>query len=247
MDDIREEVKKYPPDEVERISGVSGDQLKQVAEMFATQKPATLIWCMGQTQHTVGTANVRASCVLCLATGNVGKTGTGANIFRGHDNVQGGTGIGLDVVTRPFYYGLTEGAWKHWSRVWEVDYDYLVSRFDSKEMMETPGIPLTRWFDGVLLPKDDVEQRDNLRAMFVQGHASNSITRMPESVKALEKLDLLVVADPHPTTWAALAVKGGRKENTYLLPVCTQLETSGSRVARSEEHTSELQSLMRNS
>src|SRR3546814_19063994 len=32
-------------------------------------------------------------------------------------------------------------------------------------------------------------------------------------------------------TWAALAVKGGRKENTYLLPVCTQLETSGSRVA----------------
>src|SRR3546814_17858052 len=67
--------------------------------------------------------------------------------------------------------------------------------------------------------------------MFVQGHASNSITRMPESVKALEKLDLLVVADPHPTTWAALAVKGGRTQNTYLLPVCTQLETSGSHVA----------------
>src|SRR3546814_20869909 len=98
--------------------------------MFATQKPATLIWCMGQTQHTVGTANVRASCVLCLATGNVGKTGTGANIFRGHDNVQGATDIGLDVVTLPFSYGLTEGAWKHWSRVWEVDYDYLVSRLE---------------------------------------------------------------------------------------------------------------------
>src|SRR3546814_14771575 len=60
MDDIREEVNKYPPDEVERISGVSGNQLKQVAEMFATQKPATLIWCMGQTQHTVEIG--RASC-----------------------------------------------------------------------------------------------------------------------------------------------------------------------------------------
>src|SRR3546814_4666813 len=105
--------------------------------MFATQKRETLIWCMGQTQHTVGTANGRASCVLCLATGNVGKTGTGANIFRGHDNVQGATDIGLDVVTLPFYYGLTEGAWKHWSRVWEVDYDYLVSRFDSQEMMRS--------------------------------------------------------------------------------------------------------------
>ena len=67
--------------------------------------------------------------------------------------------------------------------------------------------------------------------MFVQGHASNSITRIPESVKGLAKLDLLVVADPHPTTWASLAVEGGRTDNTYLLPVCTQFETSGSRVA----------------
>jgi formate dehydrogenase major subunit len=231
MDDVRKEVEKYPPDEVERISGVPGEQLRRVAEMFATQKPSTLIWCMGQTQHTVGTANVRASCILCLATGNVGKTGTGANIFRGHDNVQGATDIGVDVTTLPFYYGLTEGAWKHFARVWDVDYEYLVSRFDTKEMMETPGIPLTRWFDAVLLPKDEVAQRDNLRAMFVQGHASNSITRIPESLKGLAKLDLLVVADPHPTTWASLAVQAGRRNDTYLLPVCTQFETSGSRVA----------------
>ena len=83
----------------------------------------------------------------------------------------------------------------------------------------------------VLLPKDQVEQKDNVRAMFVQGHASNSITAVPESMKALEKLDLLVVADPHPTTWASLAVQAGRKEHMYLLPVCTQFETSGSRVA----------------
>jgi len=231
MDEVRKEVAKYPPDEVERISGVPGEQLRRVAEMFATQKPATLIWCMGQTQHTVGTANVRASCILCLATGNVGKPGTGANIFRGHDNVQGATDIGLDVVTLPFYYGLTESAWKHWSRVWEIPYEDLVARFDSKEIMETPGIPLTRWFDAALLPKDQVAQRDIVRAMFVQGHASNSITRIPESIRGLANLDILVLADPHPTTWASLAVKAGRKDNTYLLPVCTQFETSGSRVA----------------
>src|SRR5690348_16574496 len=77
-----------------------------------------------------------------------------------------------------------------------VDYDYLVSRFDSKKIMETPGIPLTRWFDAVLLPKDQVDQKDNVRAMLVQGHASNSIIRIPESMKALSTLDLLVVADP---------------------------------------------------
>jgi formate dehydrogenase major subunit len=231
FEDVRKEIEKWTPEEVERVSGVPGVQLKRVAQMFATEKPATLIWCMGQTQHTVGTANVRASCIALLLTGNVGKPGTGANIFRGHDNVQGATDVGLDIVTLPFYYGLAEGAWKHWGRVWEVDYDYLQSRFDTKKIMETPGIPLTRWFDAVLLPKDQVDQKDNVRAMFVQGHASNSITRIPESLKGLQKLDLLVVADPHPTTWASLAVNAGRKDNMYLLPACTQFEASGSRVA----------------
>jgi formate dehydrogenase major subunit len=231
MDEVRKEVEKWTPEEVERVSGVPGEQLKRVAEKFAKERPSTLIWAMGQTQHTVGTANVRASCIALLATGNVGGPGMGANIFRGHDNVQGATDVGLDIVTLPFYYGLLEGAWRHWSRVWEVDYDWLLSRFDSKKLMETSGIPLTRWFDAVLLPKDQVDQKDNIRAMFVQGHASNSITRIPESVKGLEKLELLVVADPHPTTWASLAVNGGRKDNTYLLPVCTQFEAKGSRVA----------------
>jgi formate dehydrogenase major subunit len=230
-EDARKEMEKWTPEEVERVSGVPGAQLERVAKMFATQKPSTLIWCMGQTQHTVGTANVRASCMLLLLTGNVGAPGTGANIFRGHDNVQGATDVGLDIVTLPFYYGLAEGAWKHWSRVWEVDYNFLQGRFDSKQIMETAGIPLTRWFDAAILPKDQVAQKDNVRAMFVQGHASNSITRIPESMKGLKALDLLVVADPHPTTWASLAVQAGRKENMYLLPVATQFECKGSRVA----------------
>jgi formate dehydrogenase major subunit len=228
-EDARKEMEKWTPEEVERVSGVPGEQLKSVAEMFAKDKPSTLIWCMGQTQHTVGTANVRASCMLLLLTGNVGGSGMGANIFRGHDNVQGATDVGLDILTLPFYYGLDEGAWKHWSRVWEVDYNYLVGRFDDKKVMETPGIPLTRWFDAVLLAKDQVAQKDNVKAMFVQGHASNSITRIPESLKGLKALELLVIADPHPTTWASLAVQAGRRDDMYLLPVATQFECRGSR------------------
>jgi formate dehydrogenase major subunit len=230
FDDLKKEVEKWTPEEVERVTGVPGEQLKRVAQMFATQKPATLIWCMGQTQHSVGTANVRASCIALLMTGNVGAPGTGANILRGHDNVQGATDVGLDIVTLPFYYGLAEGAWKHWSRVWEVDYNFLLGRFDDKKIMETAGIPLTRWFDAAILPKDQVAQKDNVRAMFVQGHASNSITRVPESLKGLKALELLVVADPHPTTWASLALKAGRTDAMYLLPVATQFECKGSRV-----------------
>jgi formate dehydrogenase major subunit len=231
FEDVRKEVEKWTPEECERVTGVPGEQMARIAKKFATEKPATIIWCMGQTQHSTGTANVRASCIALLMTGNVGKPGTGANILRGHDNVQGATDVGLDIVTLPFYYGLADGAWQHWARVWETDYEWLVSRFDEKKMMNTSGIPLTRWFDGVLLPKDQVEQKDNLKAMFVQGHASNSITRIPESLKGLKALELLVVADPHPTTWASLAVKAGRTDGTYLLPVATQFECKGSRIA----------------
>jgi formate dehydrogenase major subunit len=240
MEDVQKEAEKWNPEEVERVTGIPGAQMKRVAELFATQKPSTLVWCMGATQKTVGTANVRAYCNLLLATGNVGKNGTGANIFRGHCNVQGATDLGLDVVTLPLYYGLVEGAWRHWSRVWEVEYDWLQSRFDEvpakagrpartrKQNMETPGIPSTRWFDAAMQPADEVDQRDNIKAMVVFGHGGNTVTRMPEVAKGLARLDLLVVADPHPTTFAVL---GERKDNTYLLPICTQFECSGSRTA----------------
>jgi formate dehydrogenase major subunit len=228
MEDVRAEVAKWNPAEVERVTGVPGAQLRKVAEMFAKERPATLIWCMGATQHTVGTANVRAFSILLLATGNVGGEGNGANIFRGHCNVQGATDLGLDVTTLPAYYGLDENAWRHWSRVWDVSYESMVARFDSPQMMTTPGIPSTRYFDAVVLPKDQVQQRDNVKGMMVFGHGGNTVVRMPEAVKGLEKLDLLVVADPHPTTFAVLA---NRRDNTYLLPICTQFECSGSRTA----------------
>ena len=240
MDQIREAVKAYDPAEVERITGIPGDELKRVAETFATQKPSTFIWCMGGTQHTVGTANVRTYCNLLLATGNVGSAGSGANIFRGHCNVQGATDFGLDIGSLPCYYGLSEGGWKHWARVWDVPYDYLQSRFDEvpakggrdardrKGNMEMAGIPSTRWFDATTLDAEDVDQRDNIKAMIVFGHGGNTVPRMGDSLKGMNALDLLVVADPHPTTFAALH---DRPDNTYLLPISTQFECSGSRTA----------------
>jgi len=228
MDDIRKEVEKWPPDEVERVTGLKEAQVKRIAETFAKQRPSTLIWAMGQTQYSFGTANVRASCILLLATGNVGRPGAGANIFRGHDNVQGATDLGLDCTTLPLYYGLDEGAWRHWCRVWEVDYDWMLSRFVDKTFMGTPGVTSTRWFDAVLLPRDQVSQPDNMKAMFIMGHGGNTITRMPQAAKGIEKLDLLVVCDPYPTTWAVLSE---RKDGTYLLPAATSFEMNGSRTA----------------
>jgi len=228
IDEIRKEVAKWTPDEVERVTGLPEVQVKHIAEVFAKEKPSTLIWAMGQTQFTTGTANVRASCILLLATGNVGRPGAGANIFRGHTNVQGATDLGLDVTTLPLYYGLSEDAWRHWCRVWEVDYDWISSRFASKALMEGPGIPSTRWFDATLLPKQQISQPDTLKAMVVMGHGVNTITRMPEAIRGIEKLDLLVVCDPYPTAWSVVSE---RKNGIYLLPACTSFEMNGSRTA----------------
>jgi formate dehydrogenase major subunit len=240
MNQVYEVIEKYTPEEVERISGVPGEQLRRVAEMMAKEKPATLIWCMGQTQHSMGTANVRASCITLLLTGNVGAPGTGANIFRGHTNVQGATDLGLDVTSLPLYYGLTEVAWRHWARVWGVDYSWLQSRFDEvpakagrkarsrKENMEVPGITSTRWFDAVTMPADEIDQANPVKALLIMGHGGNTVPRIPDAVKGVEAVDLMVVVDPYPTSFASMS---NRKNGTYLLPAATSLEMDGSRTA----------------
>ncbi|MDH3282196.1 MAG: molybdopterin-dependent oxidoreductase, partial [Gammaproteobacteria bacterium] len=236
MDQIREEVKKWTPEEVERVTGAPPDVVKQAAQIMAENRPGTIVWCMGGTQHTNGNNNTRAYCVLQLALGNIGKSGGGANIFRGHDNVQGATDLGVLSHTLPGYYGLSEGAWKHWSRVWEVDYEWVKGQFyqdmvegdgEGKPVhpMNYKGIPVSRWIDGVLEDPQNMGQKDRFRAVLLWGHAVNSQTRGPEMKKAMEMLDMLVIIDPHPTHAAVLS---DRKDGTYLLPASTQFETYGS-------------------
>ncbi|MEL6310915.1 MAG: formate dehydrogenase subunit alpha, partial [Pseudomonadota bacterium] len=235
MDQIKTEVAKWTPEEVERVTGVPGSQMKRVARTMANNRPGTVIWCMGGTQHTNGNNNTRAYCVLQLALGNMGATGGGTNIFRGHDNVQGATDLGVLSHTLPGYYGLKTGSWKHWARVWAgektasdkaaSEYDYILGQFASQELMEGKGIPVSRWIDGVLEDKANMDQPDNVRAMVLWGHAPNSQTRMVEMKKAMEQLDMLVVVDPYPTVSAVLH---DRKDGVYLLPACTQFETRGS-------------------
>ncbi len=235
MDQIKEEVAKWTPEEVERVTGVPGSQMKRVARTMANNRPGTVIWCMGGTQHTNGNNNTRAYCVLQLALGNMGTAGGGTNIFRGHDNVQGATDLGVLSHTLPGYYGLKTGSWKHWARVWagkdadkaswDDEYEFLLSQFGSKELMEGKGMPVSRWIDGVLEDKDNIDQPDNVKAMVFWGHAPNSQTRMTEMKTAMEKLELLVVIDPYPTVSAILH---DREDGAYLLPAATQFETEGS-------------------
>jgi formate dehydrogenase major subunit len=225
FDDVRKEAEAWTAEETERVTGVPAAQVKKVAKMIADLRPGTLIWCMGLTQSSIGINKVRAACIVQLALGNIGKSGGGANIFRGHDNVQGATDIGSNSDTLPAYYGLSAGAWQHWAGVWGVDYKWLLSRFASKEMMEKEGLTISRWHDGVLEPQKNIAQPHPLRAMLYWGHSPNSQTRGADLKKAMEKLDLLVVIDPVPT---ATAVISERQNDTYLLPAASTMECAGS-------------------
>jgi len=234
MDKIREEVAKWTPDKVEEACGVPEAQVLQAAKTMAENRPSTVVWCMGQTQHTIGNAIVRASCILQLALGNVGKSGGGTNIFRGHDNVQGATDVGPNPDSLPAYYGLATGAWKHWCTVWGVDYEWVKSQYASQAMMEKSGTTVSRWVDAVLERNELIDQDSNVKAVFFWGHAPNSQTRGLEMKKALDKLDMVVVIDPYPSATAAMAAMkvDGQELNAnravYLLPAATQFETSGS-------------------
>jgi formate dehydrogenase major subunit len=228
-------VAKWTPDEVERVTGVPENQVYAAAKTMADHRPGTFIWCMGGTQHTTGNNNTRAYCVFQLALGNMGVSGGGTNIFRGHDNVQGATDLGVLANTLPGYYGLSAGAWKHWSKVWDLDYEWVKGRFDSGSyekkgdkdipVMNTKGVPVSRWIDMVMEDKANIGQKDNVRAMIFWGHAPNSQTRGVEMKKAMEKLDMLVIVDPYPTV---SAVMHDRTDGVYLLPAATQFETYGS-------------------
>ena len=227
MDKVRDEcLTKWTPDKVEEVCGVPEARVLEIATLMAKNRPSTVVWCMGQTQHTIGNAMVRASCIFQLALGNIGVSGGGANIFRGHDNVQGATDVGPNPDSLPGYYGLAAGSWKHYAAVWGVDYDWIKKQY-ADGMMEKPGMTVSRWIDGVLEKNENIDQDNNLRAVVYWGHAPNSQTRGKEMVEAMKKLDTLVVIDPYPSATAAMAAMV-RQDGVYLLPACTQYETSGS-------------------
>jgi formate dehydrogenase major subunit len=234
MDKVRAEVlAKWTPDKVLEACGVDEATTLKVATIMSQNRPSTLVWCMGQTQHTIGNAIVRASCLLQLALGNVGVSGGGTNIFRGHDNVQGATDVGPNPDSLPGYYGLAEGSFKHFAKTWGVDFEWIKKQY-APGMMTKPGMTVSRWIDGVLEKNELIDQDSNLRGLFFWGHSPNSQTRGLEMKKAMDKLDLLVVIDPFPSATAAMAAMPGKADEqnpnraVYLLPAATQFETSGS-------------------
>ncbi len=85
------------------ISGVPAKQIKLIADTLVKNRPGTIMYALGMTQHTTGVQNIRSFAILQLLLGNMGKPGSGINALRGEPNVQGATDMALLYNYLPGY------------------------------------------------------------------------------------------------------------------------------------------------
>ena len=223
MDQIRAEAAKWTPELTSDVTGIPVDQIIQATTLFAKNTPGAIAWSLGITQHSVGSSNTRILPIIQIALGNMGRKGGGLYIIRGHDNVQGSTDMGNLADSLSGYYGLEDGAWKYFAQSWGVDYEWLKGRFFEKKWMNEKGYSLAKWYQGVL-QEEKTYSSAPIRAVWIQGTGITSMSQQAKIKEALDKVDLVVIAEPFVNEAAVLT---SRKDNIYILPVGTQFESEG--------------------
>lgn len=184
---FKESLLAYTPEEGERITGVSREDIIKAAFLYGNAVRPGIYYTMGITQHTHGTENVYAIANLALMTGNLGRESTGVNPLRGQNNVQGATDMGC---IPDFYLGYQKvtmpGIRQKFQRAWGI------------RLSDTPGLTATEMTRAALEGK--------IKALYIMGE--NPVLSDPDmnhTIQALKKLDFLVVQDIFPTETAELA------------------------------------------
>lgn len=104
----KETLKTYTLDYAERNTGLSKENIIQIAEMIRDADGTCVLWGMGVTQNTGGSDTSAAISNLLLATGNYRRPGAGAYPLRGHNNVQGACDMGTLPGWLPGYQHITD-------------------------------------------------------------------------------------------------------------------------------------------
>ena len=198
---LRELALRYTPAVVERITGIPPGDLEKAAVAFGEANRAAVVYAMGTTQHSCGTDNVLALANLVLATGNVGRDGTGIYPLRGHQNVQGACDMGALPI---FYSGYQkvedQAARERMERAWGTD------------LPADPGLTAVEMMEAA--------EEGRLKGIYISGE--NPMISYPDRdqvMRALKSLEFLAVADIFPTETTALA--------DVVLPVASFAEKDG--------------------
>ena len=86
---LKNHVSRYTLETGEQITGIPAAQIQKIAETMAKNRPGSILYALGMTQHTTGVQGIRSFTILQLLLGNIGKPGGGVNALRGEPNVQG--------------------------------------------------------------------------------------------------------------------------------------------------------------
>ena len=188
FDEFKKTVEKYTPDYVEAITGIPARDLIEAARLYAGARAASILYCMGITQHITGTDNVKSLANLAMLCGHMGIRGGGVNPLRGQNNVQGACDMGSLPNVYSAYQAVSDLAIaKKMEDAWGV-----------KDLSTQPGMTVTQ-----MVPK---AHDGELKAFYVIGE--NPLVSDPDlnhAEKSLKNLDFLVVQDIFLTETAQLA------------------------------------------
>lgn len=197
----RESLAPFTLEFASRVTGISQEDIAEVATTYSMQKPSIIFWTLGITEHENGSDNVSSLINLALITGNVGKPGSGLSPIRGQNNVQGGADMGAVAGSLPGYQPFFDGeVRKEFSSLW------------SSDLPEFQGWKSTEMIDAA--------KRGMLKLLYITGE--NSVRSHPDSqgtVSALKKLDFLAVQDIFLTETAEYA--------DIVLPAASSFEKTG--------------------
>jgi formate dehydrogenase major subunit len=187
FEELKALVEKYTPAYVEKITGVAAADLETAARLYATNRPASILYSMGITQHSTGHVTVMAVANLAMLTGNVGVEGGGVNPLRGQNNVQGACDMGAlpDVFS---------------------GYQKVANPDAQAKMEKAWGVPLSGKPGLTLVEMMNAAHAGKIKAMYIM--SENPLLTDPDlhHVKAaLCNLDFLVVQDMFPTETTAVA------------------------------------------
>jgi predicted molibdopterin-dependent oxidoreductase YjgC len=135
-----------------------------------------LIWGMGITQHTAGTANAHGLLNLALVSGQIGKPGSGVSPLRGQNNVQGCGDAGCLPNTLPGYQAINDDNVARFQAAW--------------------GGPLSKETGLMLTEAVEAMPEGRIEAVFIMGE--NPLLSEPDlhhAEEAFRSLKFLVVQD----------------------------------------------------
>jgi formate dehydrogenase major subunit len=184
---LAENVKQFSPERMAPVCGIDAQTIREVARLYATSKGSMIFWGMGISQHVHGTDNARCLIALTLATGQIGKPGSGLHPLRGQNNVQGASDSGLIPMFYPDYQRVnTPEARQRFEKLWQATLD------------PDPGLTVVEIMNAA--------KKRQIRGMYIMGeNPAMSDPDVDHAREALASLDHLVVQDIFLTETAYLA------------------------------------------